>query len=256
MSIYICEMPNESNALEIDGLATNYLAGEWIKSHDHDVHQIIHASVGTLRVVSDMAAWIVPPGRAIWMPRNRRHSIHCYTAVKLRTVYIRGSSPTLPKDYAVWAVSPLMREIMVRIATSPNPASIEHLKALLVSEIEMIEKQPLVLQFPLDARLRRLALAISADPADENSLSDWARILGFSERSLIRKFKTETGMTFRLWRRQARLLSSIERLAAGESVTSVSYAIGYDSVSAFIASFREFFGETPGRYINSYNSLG
>jgi AraC-like DNA-binding protein len=247
-------MPKKFNAIEIDGLATNYLAGEWIKSHEHDVHQIIHASAGTLRVLSETASWVVPPGRAIWMPKNRRHSIHCYTAVKMRTVYIRGSSPTLPKDYTVWAVSPLMREILVRIAISPNPRGIEHLKALLFSEIEIIEKQPLVLRLPVDARLRRLAHAISADPADKYSLADWAKILGLSERSLIRKFNAETGMTFRIWRRQARLLSSIERLAAGESVTSVSYAIGYDSVSAFIASFRECFGETPGRYINSDNS--
>lgn len=242
------------NSLEIDGLSTNYSAGEWIKDHEHDVHQIIHASSGTLRVVSNTASWVVPPGRAIWMPMNRRHAIYCYTTVKMRTVYIRGSLSTLPKEYAVWAVSPLMREILIRIATSPKPKGIEHLKALLVGEIETIEEQPLALRYPVDTRLRRLAHTISADPADEHSLADWAKILGLSERSLIRKFNIETGMSFRLWRRQARLLASIERLSAGEAVTAVSYAIGYDSVSAFIASFRESFGETPGRYFNSDNS--
>jgi AraC-like DNA-binding protein len=248
-------MPKGLNALEINGLATNYSAGEWISQHQHDTHQIIHASAGTLRVESDTTSWVVPPGRAIWMPMNRRHSIHCYTAVKMRTVYIRGSLPTLPKEYTVWAVSPLMGEILNRIATSHKPKGIKHLKALLISEIDVIEEQPLVLRLPVNARLRRLTNAISADPADNNSLADWARMLGFSERSLIRKFKAETGMSFRLWRRQARLLASIERLSAGESVTTVSNVIGYDSVSAFIAAFRECFGETPGRYFNSGNSL-
>ncbi len=72
-----------------------------------------------------------------------------------------------------------------------------------------------------------------------------------SERSLIRKFNAETGMTFRQWRRQARLLEALERLAAGDSVTAVAFAVGYDSISAFIVAFREVFGETPKRYINS-----
>ena len=58
-------------------------------------------------------------------------------------------------------------------------------------------------------------------------------------------------MTFRQWRRQARLLAALERLTAGEPVTSVAMAIGYESTSAFIAAFREGFGETPKRYVGS-----
>jgi len=37
-------------------------------------------------------------------------------------------------------------------------------------------------------------------------------------------------------------------LEAGERVTDVAIACGYDSVSAFIASFREHLGTTPGEF--------
>ena len=141
-----------------------------------------------------------------------------------------------------------MREIAIRIATSPDPKGRAHLLALLLSEIETVRAMPLVLPRPADARIRRVTAAISADPADRRPLKSWARDLGLSERSLIRKFQAETGMTFRQWRRQARLLEALERLAAGEPVTAVAFAIGYDSTSAFIAAFREIFGETPRRY--------
>jgi methylphosphotriester-DNA--protein-cysteine methyltransferase len=61
-------------------------------------------------------------------------------------------------------------------------------------------------------------------------------------------FIAETGMTFRQWRRQARLVAAIERLARREPVTSVAFDLGYDSVSAFIEAFRKTFGVTPFRY--------
>lgn len=244
-------MPKNSTAPGIEGLATDYSSGTWIKPHKHVTHQIIHASSGTLRVMADTASWVVPPGRAIWMPMKRWHAIRCYTAVSMRTVYIRDGLTMLPDECAVWGVSSLMREIIIRFATSPEPGTIKHLKALLIAEIAIITEQPFVLRLPTDTRLKRMAQVISADPADPRTLADWARTQGISERNLIRKFSVETGMTFRLWRRQARLLASIERLTAGEPVTDVAFAVGYDSVSAYISSFRESFGETPGQYRNS-----
>lgn len=234
--------------LEIEGLATDYAAGALIELHSHDAHQVIHASAGVMRVTSERTTWVVPPGRAIWMPAGRVHGIHCHTPVAMRTVYIRGTLSGLPAECAVWAVSPLMREILVRIATRPAPAGRSHLIALLLAEIEEAATLPLALPLPADPRLRRLAEAVFAAPAEPHALAGWARRLGLSERSLIRKFNAETGMTFRQWRRQARLLEAVERLAAGDPVTTVAFAVGYESLSAFIAAFRETMGETPRRF--------
>ena len=235
----------------MSGFATDYAAGEWIDPHAHDAHQIVHAGAGVLRVVSDVAAWVVPPGRAIWMPAGHVHAIRCHNAVQMRTVYLRGNAPSLPAHCAVWSVSPLMREIIIRIATSPSPRGGQHLVALLLAEIKTIDTLPLVLPQPTDARLRILTDTVAAHPADPRLLREWAREVALSERSLIRKFSAETGMTFREWRRQARLLNSLERLAAGGDVTTVAFAVGYNSTSAFIEAFRECFGNTPGRYFDT-----
>ncbi|MBB5608922.1 MULTISPECIES: helix-turn-helix domain-containing protein [unclassified Janthinobacterium] len=40
----------------------------------------------------------------------------------------------------------------------------------------------------------------------------------------------------------------MELLHAGNSVTRVSVALGYDSVSSFIALFRRVLGTTPARF--------
>ncbi len=241
-------MPDRSPVIEIEGLATDYPAGTWIAPHSHDTHQIVHAASGVLRVVSEDAVWVVPPGRAIWMPADRVHAVRCQTETAMRTVYLDRNAPGLPSDCAVWSISPLMREILIRMATVPDDRNWPHLLALLLAEIAEIDALPLALPQPQDRRLRRLTEAVLAEPADPRPLKTWAKELGMSERSLIRKFASETGMTFREWRRQARLLAALERLAAKEPVTSAAFAVGYDNVSAFIEAFRDVFGTTPRRY--------
>jgi AraC-like DNA-binding protein len=147
-----------------------------------------------------------------------------------------------------------MRELLVRLAENAQSRGREHLAALLFLEIETAHSLPLHLPLPRDRRLRRLTDALCANPGDTRPLKYWAGKLGMSERSLIRRFGAETGMTFRHWRRQARLLGALERLVSGEQVTTVALAVGYDSVSAFIAAFRGVFGETPKRYAGSLDS--
>ena len=237
------------SSITLEGLATDYPARAWIAPHRHDVHQIVHAAAGVFRVLSEQASFVVPPGRAIWMPAGREHAIRCHTDVDMRTVYIEAGGGAFPADCRVLSVSPLMREVLVRLATDPDPPARAHLIAVLISEIAIVETLPMTLPQPVSASLRHLSDALMDTPEDTTPLSAWADRLGMSERTLIRRFQAETGLTFRQWRRQARLMSALERLAAGDAVTTVAYDIGYDSVSAFVAAFREVFGETPGRYV-------
>ena len=73
-------------------------------------------------------------------------------------------------------------------------------------------------------------------------------MVGASERTLARLFLKETGVGFRQWRQRLRMLTAIERLAAGQDVTAVALDLGYSSSSAFIAMFKRELGETPGRF--------
>jgi AraC-like DNA-binding protein len=55
-------------------------------------------------------------------------------------------------------------------------------------------------------------------------------------------------MSFPQWRVQLRLHAALIDLTAGATVTAVAHRCGYASASAFIASFRRAFGDTPGIY--------
>jgi AraC-like DNA-binding protein len=49
--------------------------------------------------------------------------------------------------------------------------------------------------------------------------------------------------------RRMRVLRAIEKLAeGGDSVTTIAHAVGYTSLSAFNAAFRDLTGRTPTQY--------
>ena len=120
-------------------------------------------------------------------------------------------------------------------------------KAIL-DEIRSLPEEFLGLPMPQDARLLRIAAALSDRPDDERRMEEWAMWAGIAPRTLTRRFVAETGFSFTEWRQRVRLLKALEMLAAGKSVTTISLDLGYGNVSAFIALFRRTFGVTPGRY--------
>lgn len=244
-------MPNTTTTISV--LARDDPKGFVIAPHAHAEHQIVHASSGVMRVTTSEASWVVPQGRALWMPARKAHWISCVTDVSMRTVYLAPDRRReWPRDCTVWSVTGLMRELILRLVEGPDDAGHENLLvALLVAEIGRADEVPLNLPLPSDPRLKRVADALLAAPEDNRPLRAWARDAGASERTLIRLFARETGMAFREWRRQARLLAALERLAEGEAVGSVALDLGYSGPSAFIQAFRDVLGVTPARYFVS-----
>jgi AraC-like DNA-binding protein len=99
---------------------------------------------------------------------------------------------------------------------------------------------------PRHERLLGLCNELIESPERNVTLQEWAERLGTSEKTLMRLFQRETGLSFRGWRQRMRLLSSLNLLEEGDSVTNAALSCGYDSTSAFIAAFKGLFGFTPG----------
>jgi AraC-like DNA-binding protein len=146
-------------------------------------------------------------------------------------------------------VSPLLRELILAAVEAPGPLRRRRLlAAFLLDELRAAPVAPLYLPEPEDPRLKRIAQALRAEPGDPRTLAAWSREVGASARTLSRRFLRETGLTFRQWQRQARLLAALVKLAQREPVTTIALDLGYDSPSAFIHAFRQALGTTPRRY--------
>lgn len=122
------------------------------------------------------------------------------------------------------------------------------LAGVVLDELAAMPPASLTLPLPRDARLRRIAQVLSDDPGCERRSDQWARWAGLSPRTLSRRFTQETGMSFTAWRTCLRVLCALPWLVDGVPVKAVAWDLGYSSVSAFIAAFRQVMGTTPAAY--------
>ncbi|MEI9926839.1 MAG: helix-turn-helix transcriptional regulator [Sphingomonas sp.] len=231
--------------------ASDHRADEGVAPHAHDWHQLIHATHGVLSVWTERGSWVAPPSWAIWVPAGVRHGIRFAGAVAFRTLYLRPEATAgLPDDCTAVAVSPLLRELILRAVAARmldrrDPA--EAAVALLIQdEFRRAGAPPFDLPQPASPAMRRAAELARGPGA--LATPEIARAAGTSVRALERRFRAETGMSLGRWRRHALLLAAMEGLAGGMSVKRVAADAGYATPSAFVAAFRAVFGETPGRY--------
>ena len=242
------KMPNLDRP-DVAGFALTYDSGTLIAPHAHPAHQIIHAISGTMRVSAQEVLWFLPIGRALWIPVGVEHAIRCEGKVKMRTAYLSPLYSSVPVDMRVISVSPLMREMLVRLSEEEPEERLRLLMGeLLLHEIGLGSLEPFCLPIPKDLRIAELASHLQSDPSSKTTISEWANRLGFSERNLIRRIRDETGMTFRELRRQTRIMVAIEKLTEGQPATAVALDIGFETPSAFIHAFRLVTGKTPRQF--------
>jgi AraC-like DNA-binding protein len=239
--------------LIVRSAASDHRAGDTIRHHAHDWHQLVFGSAGVLTVWTERGSWVAPPQRAVWVTAGTQHGMRFAAPSRLRTLYVRpGASERLPSSSCAIAVSPLLRELVMRVMElgmlderDPAEAAIA---LLIAEELAEADAPAFELPEPTSAPARRAAELILRGAPEAESSAELARAVGLGVRTLERRFRDETGMSPGAWRRQNWLLRAMERLAAGESVKNVAADTGYASPSAFVAAFREAFGTTPGRY--------
>jgi AraC-like DNA-binding protein len=156
----------------------------------------------------------------------------------------------LPTEISIIKTTPLIDALFMKMSRSEHNSDISHrLWGVLKDEIIVAERDDLHLPVPQDERLRVLTQLLARDPSDARGLDEWASVINVAPRTLVRKFRVETGMSFVAWRQRARVIQAIKLLSAGESVTDIALSVGYDSLSAFISVFKQITGVSPAQYI-------
>jgi AraC-like DNA-binding protein len=235
-------------------LAAEFPDGRALAPHAHAWGQLIYSS-GVMSVWTEQGSWVAPPHWAVWAPAGVAHSMRFTGTASLRTLYLRPGLAGLESNSAVIAVSPLLRELILRAveigfldAREPTHAAMAD---LIVHELRAHSTPALDLPLPRSALLRRIAEHVAKAPDDRSGHATLAKRFGVGARTLERSFAAETGLSLGRWRRQARFLHALRRLGAGAPVKQAALDAGYQSPSAFIAAFRAALDTTPGRYFQA-----
>ncbi len=220
--------------------------------HRHAMGQLVLSLQGGVTCSVPQGLWMVPPQYGVWIPGGVPHSNRVTQNGRVCFLFVPPDATGLPGQCCTLAISPLVRELVAYLADlapqdTATPAN-RKLGEVLVEQLARMPTEQLHLPISDHPRLREIADALHADPADRSTVAQWGRRVAMSERTLARLVQQELGMSFGRWRQQMHIIQALQRLAAGVSVQRTAEDLGYESVSAFITMFRKALGKTPARY--------
>ena len=246
--------------------------------HQHDWAQLAVSTTGSLHLRVPHATFVVPPGRALWIPPQVEHAVTLVETAELRTLYVYQApgqcgpgSAASGADGAddtwqrcrVLEVSELMRALACDLttasddATPPSAAQLareRHVSALLLDELRRATVLHLRVDMPRDKRLHSLCEAVLHDPTAHDSLQDFAHNSGASLRTVARLFRQELGCTYVQWRQQVILAKAVQLGASGLAIGQIAVELGY-TPSAFSAMVHRAVGLSPARFLGMQSRL-
>jgi AraC-like DNA-binding protein len=221
-----------------------------VEQHDHADHLIAWSAAATVSIRTGSRDWIVPPTHGLWVPAGCPHSVQVSRPGHGYAVLLRPDRcPSAWTEPTGVLITPLIRELIIHLDRHPEqtPES-RFAESLLLALLEPVPTAMFHVPLPQDRRLRRIADALVADPADGRDLAAWASDAGSSVRTLTRLFARETGMTFAQWRTLVRVRAALACLARGVSIGATARAVGYHKPGAFSETFRRITGQHPRAY--------
>lgn len=222
--------------------------------HHHDMHQLQYAFEGSIEVEDKTRRNLLPRTLAAWIPAGVAHRTSIHRVRSGSIMFAPELVPNAGDCVRIVMVPPLMREMVIgamrwQIGKPLDAAGDAYFKALALLCSEWIATEaPLSLPSSDDLMLRA-AMDHTRDQLAGATIASASAAANTSERSLRRRFQTNTGMSWEQFRRRARLLAAVERLThSRDSIGRIANDLGYENQSAFAKAFRELLGMSPGEF--------
>lgn len=238
----------------IVAVGNDYPNGHVIAPHFHRRGQLISSVTGTLVMTTPQGTWVMPPQRGMWIPPDTVHDVRVIGTARMQSLYLEPDATVgLPTCCQVVGISRFMRALMSEALELPVLYDLAGragaLMTLIEHEMPELPVLPLSLPLPRRADFADRCHAFLKAPAAHDVIEQWCEALSMSRRNFTRVFRQETGLSFAAWRQQACLVAALPLLAAGESVTTVAMALGYDNPNAFTSMFKRLLGFPPRKYL-------
>ena len=116
----------------------DYPDGAHQPRHVHAEAQLLYAVSGVMRLITDSGAWVIPPTRAVWIPPMVEHEIYMSGEVLMRSLFIAAEHcPPGLNNCCVLAVTPLLRELIVRATQSAEHAANPLIQQLMLDSLHL-----------------------------------------------------------------------------------------------------------------------
>ncbi|MPY25041.1 helix-turn-helix transcriptional regulator [Shewanella psychropiezotolerans] len=230
--------------------------------HTHIWHQIIFPVTGLLQSDIGKSSFIVPHNAILFVPANTPHKSVAVTQTRFLSLYLNPSHSAMGQNMKFLnepkscLVTPFLKELILLLIQGDKATQTEemtaHLLLVLNDQLVLANSYQIPLLIPDDRRLKTIFSQLKQQPDLQLTLSDWARRVGASERTLSRLCAKEFNQSFSLWRQNVRLVLALQLLESKQSINSIALDLGYQSDSAFIHAFKGLFNQTPTQYRKEY----
>ena len=226
-----------------------------------DRHYLLYAMAGTIRLEAQGRRWTLPPARAALIAAGEPITVSILSRLTSASVLFAPDFMEAPRQVlSVFDISPLARELIGECrqwGPESGPLSSYALQvfALLAEVVRTLAETPslCVMPVPSSPELARAIELTEETAAAAPTFAGIARATGQSSRALARRFSEELGMTWSEALRRIRIIRAVEALAVTEApVTEIALEVGYSSISAFNAAFRDLTGKSPTEYRASF----
>jgi AraC-like DNA-binding protein len=248
--------------MHLPGADTGIVAGAFTQDefdidapwHHHEMHQLQYAFEGSIEVEDKARRNLLPRTLAAWIPAGVTHRTSLHRVRSGSILFAPDMVKNAGDRVRIVMVSSLMREMVIgamrwQIGAPLDTVGSAYFKTLALLCGEWIEKEaPLSLPSSDDPALRAAmdhtrAQLITATIASASAAAN------LSERSLRRRFQSNTGLSWEDYRRRARLLLALERITATRlPIGQIAMDLGYESQSAFAKAFRSLLGVNPSAF--------
>lgn len=218
--------------------------------HQHAWGEFVYSFTGIIEITLANKHYLVPRQYGFWLPPNVEHTGFNHGEASHCSLYVDPRiCEKLPDNPCALMVNPLIQSFLehLRCHLPQYPYTIEN-KRLLQVLVDQLTEAPCAksyLPFSTDPALLLILQLLQNDPANNQSLSELAKIVFTTERTLMRKSKKILGMSITEWRQRSKIVKALPMLESNLTVENIALELGYSSSSAFIVMFKQLMGMTP-----------
>ncbi|MGJ1389820.1 helix-turn-helix domain-containing protein [Sphingobacterium spiritivorum] len=234
--------------------------------HHHQLDQLISPENGVLYLHTEGDTLYIPDKYYAWIPSSTIYKLISKSEqIKLTTLFLEPEKNEFHADFfnslAVYAPNTLIEELLQFGFRHWQETKHTGLKESCIGTIKRI--LPVALSTPLklfvpapeSEVLMEIIVYIQKHLNSPLDFQHLAQRFHLSERTLSRWFKKETGSTLFQFVKSVRVQKALELIEnSSMDIIEIMYAVGYNSLSAFSAIFKELIGESPQEYKKRFNN--
>jgi AraC-like DNA-binding protein len=242
------ELPEHAELIDCAGLVE--------ESRGDPKSKIVHVRAGRFQLEGPRGVWRILPAHMVFIPSGRPYTIRTEAHTQVAVVHLDPARMSWHHE-GCWVsdMTPLAREMVLYALRWPrrrepdDPVAEAFFRTVGLLCRDWFSKDRILWQPAGQSREVGRAIQYVLAHLDEASIERAAAAACLSARTLRRRFKAETGMTWRRFVHDTRMTQAMDLLSAGRMrVSEVALSVGFRSIGAFTHAFTAVVGKTPSAF--------